>query len=321
MGFETMKLARTARMAVEVLASVKPGENVCIATDINKLSIAQVLAEACHAVGAETVVCIMTPRQIHGEEIPPVLAGAMKAAQVIFAPTTFALTHTRGRLQASKAGARVLIIREVTEDTFTSGAATADYEEIYAVTSGIVERFDAASEIRMATAQGSDIRMSVAGRHSVCLAGLLRPPAWFASFPSGEAAIVPLEGTAEGTIVVDHAIDSMGLIREPITVTVEGGRVVGVTGGEQAKRLEQLIHSDENASNIAEFAIGTNPLSRMMGNIAEDKILRGCVHIAVGDSHTIGGEVESCIHLDMVVLKPTVWLDGEKVVEKGVLSL
>ncbi len=321
MGFETIKLAKTAKMAVEVLAGVKPGENVCIATDSNKLSIAQALAEACYAVGAETVVCIMTPRQIHGEEIPPVLAGAMKAAQVVIAPTTYALTHTRGRLEASKAGARILIIREVTEDTFTNGAVTADYEDIYALTNRLVERFNTASEIRMVTALGSDVRMSIAGRSGLCLAGLVRPPAWFASLPSGEAAIAPVEGTAEGTIVADHAIDSMGLLKEPVKVTVEKGRVVSVSGGAQAKQLEKLIHSDENASNIAEFAIGTNPLSRMLGNVAEDKILRGCVHIAVGDNHTIGGKVESGIHLDMVILKPTVWLDGDKVVDDGVLSL
>ncbi|MFC1932464.1 aminopeptidase [Chloroflexota bacterium] len=321
MGFEAIKLAKTAKMAVEVLLSVKPGENVCIATDTNKLSIAQALAEACYAVGAETVVCIMTPRQIHGEEIPPVLAGAMKAAQVVIAPTSYALTHTRGRLAASAAGARILIIREVTEDTFVNGAAAADYEDIYAVTSRIVERFDAASEIRMVTALGSDIRMSIAGRNGLGLPGLVCPPAWFSSFPSGEAAISPVEGTAEGTIVVDHGIDSMGLLNEPIKITVKKGRVVSVSGGAQAKHLEKLTHSDEYASTIAEFAIGTNPLSRMLGNIAEDKILKGCVHIAIGDNHTIGGETESCIHLDMVTLKPTVWLDDDKVVDEGVLCL
>jgi leucyl aminopeptidase (aminopeptidase T) len=309
MGFETMKLAKTAKMVVEVLASVKPGENVCIATDTNKLSIAQALA--CYAAGAETVVCIMTPRQIHGEEIPQVLAGAMKSAQVVIAPTSYALTHTKGRLAASKAGARILVIREVTEDTFINGAITADYGEIFKVTSQLVKRLEAASEIRMTTALGS----------GVCLAGLLRPPAWLASLPSGEAAIAPIEGTAEGIIVVDHAIDSIGLLTEPLKVTVMKGRAVSISGGEQSKQFEKLVHSDKNANNIAEFAIGTNPLSRMLGNVAEDKVLRGCVHIAVGDNHTIGGNTESGIHLDMVILKPTVWLDGEKIVDNGVLSL
>ena len=63
MGLESIKFYRTAKRVVEVAANVKPNENVCIVTDTNKLSIAEALAQASYAVGAETVVCIMTPRQ------------------------------------------------------------------------------------------------------------------------------------------------------------------------------------------------------------------------------------------------------------------
>jgi leucyl aminopeptidase (aminopeptidase T) len=57
----------------------------------------------------------------------------------------------------------------------------------------------------------------------------------------------------------------------------------------------------------------------MKGNMAEDKVLRGCVHIAVGDNHTIGGSLESKIHLDGVILNPTVEMDDSILVNKGVL--
>lgn len=78
---------------------------------------------------------------------------------------------------------------------------------------------------------------------------------------------------------------------------------------------------DENALNIAEFAIGigTNPRSRMKGNMAEDKILRGCVHVAVGDNHTIGGKLQSHVHLDGVILSPTVEIDTHLIVKEGKL--
>jgi leucyl aminopeptidase (aminopeptidase T) len=177
MGFEAKQLAKTAKIAVEALLNAEPRENVYLATDTNELSIAQAVTEACYAVGAETVVCIMTPRQIHGEEIPPVLAGATKTVQVVIAPTSYALTHTRGRIAASTAEARILIIGETSGDTFINGAATADYEDIYAVTSRIVERLNTASEIRIVTALGSDI---------VCLspgvAGCVWPT-WYVPLP------------------------------------------------------------------------------------------------------------------------------------------
>jgi leucyl aminopeptidase (aminopeptidase T) len=57
----------------------------------------------------------------------------------------------------------------------------------------------------------------------------------------------------------------------------------------------------------------------MKGNMAEDKILRGCVHIAVGDNHTIGGTLKSNVHLDGVILNPTVEIDSSLIVKKGLL--
>src|SRR4030042_1862434 len=157
MALESIKLDRTARMIVDYAVQVKPGENVCILTDTNKLSIAEALARASYAVGAETVVCIMTPRQMHNEEPPKVIAAAMKAAQVLIMPTTYAITHTETTRAVLQAGARIMVLREITEDTFTNGAMTANYEEVYALTNRLADRFEAASERHMTTALGSHI--------------------------------------------------------------------------------------------------------------------------------------------------------------------
>jgi len=86
--------------------------------------------------------------------------------------------------------------------------------------------------------------------------------------------------------------------------------------------LRELVdQSDKDANNIAEFAIGTNPKARLVGNLAEDKKLEGSVHIAIGDNHVLGGKITSNIHLDGMVLNPTVELDGERVIRNGKLHL
>ena len=126
MALESIRLDRTAKMVVETTAQVTPTENVCIVTDTNKLSIAEALARASYALGAETVVCIMTPRQMHGNEPPEVVAAAMKAAQVLIMPTTYAISHTQATRAALQAGARIVILREINEDTFTNGSITAN---------------------------------------------------------------------------------------------------------------------------------------------------------------------------------------------------
>ena len=321
MVLESIKLARTAKMVVEVAAHVAPGENVCIVTDTNKLSIAEALAKASYAVGAETVICIMTPRQKHNEEPPEVVAAAMKAAQVLIMPTTYAISHSEATRAALKAGARIMIHREVTEDTFTNGAITADYEEVHALTNRVADRLETASEIRMTTSLGSDIRMSKAGQWVLRAGGLLRGELRATGLPTGEAAFSPVEGTAEGTIVVDHAIDNIGLLSESVKVTVAKGRIVRIEGGKEASRLEEFVRNNKNGDNVAELAIGTNPCSRMLGNVAEDKVLRGCVHIGIGSNLLLKGNVVSPIHFDLVVLKPTVSLDGEEIVREGELLI
>jgi leucyl aminopeptidase (aminopeptidase T) len=77
----------------------------------------------------------------------------------------------------------------------------------------------------------------------------------------------------------------------------------------------------ENAGNMAEFAIGTNPDARLVGNLAEDKKKLGTVHFAIGDNESLGGTTQCDIHLDGVVLDPTVVLDDEEVITEGEVHL
>jgi leucyl aminopeptidase (aminopeptidase T) len=113
-------------------------------------------------------------------------------------------------------------------------------------------------------------------------------------------------------------MDNLGQLDEPITLEIEDGFVSDVDGGSQADELRELIEqSDENAGNLAEFAMGTNPKAKLIGNLAEDKKRSGTVHFAIGDNESLGGTRKSDIHLDGVVRTPTVELDGETVVENG----
>jgi leucyl aminopeptidase (aminopeptidase T) len=306
-------------MIVHHSARIQPGENVCIVCDTNTFSIAKVLAEACYAAGAETVLTMMTPREMHGNEPPRVVAAAMLGADVILAPTTYAITHTKARLEASKRGARTVILRGITEDSMIHGAMLADYNEIYATSNKLATKLSRAKKIKLITDLGADATFFVEGREGLALGGIVIEPGKFTSLPSGEAAIAPLEGRTQGNIIIDFAMDGIGLLSQPIKLEVINGRVISIQGGKEAQELKKLLQGDEGAFNIAEFAIGTNAKSRMKGNMAEDKILRGCVHVALGDNHTIGGMIESKVHLDGVILNPTVEIDGQLIVNKGVL--
>jgi leucyl aminopeptidase (aminopeptidase T) len=316
-----VELVKVAKQLVEVNTAVKPGEDVCIVTDTSLTTIAEAVACAANAAGAETIMTVMTPRWMHGVEPPKIVAAAMSAADVIFAPTTYSITHTDATRQALKSGGRALIMREITEDTMLHGAATADPREIHVLTTKIAEKLTMASRAIVTSPNGTNIQMSLEGRKARVLSGLVTGPGEMAAFPDGEAPIVPVEGTADGLIVVEHIMDGVGLLEQPIRLRVEKGRVVEIQGGLEAMKLQEIVErADENAVNIAEFAVGTNPRSRLIGNVAESKKLSGSVHFAIGDSKTIGGTIESEIHLDGLVLQPTVELDGRIIVERGKIT-
>ncbi|VVB89552.1 Uncharacterised protein [uncultured archaeon] len=109
--------------------------------------------------------------------------------------------------------------------------------------------------------------------------------------------------------MVDGTISGLGLLGSPIEITVEN-RCISEIKGERADALITLIDSvGKLAYNIAELGFGLNPDARMIGNSLEDEKVGGTIHVGLGDSSTIGGDVTAGIHLDAVITEPRI-LDG-----------
>ncbi len=90
-------------------------------------------------------------------------------------------------------------------------------------------------------------------------------------------------------------------------------------GYAQARALEAILdRKDPGGRNFAaELALGTNPACRLIPKSREIKKRLGQAHVALGDNASLGGVVESAIHLDIILLRPTVTLDGAVVLDAG----
>jgi leucyl aminopeptidase (aminopeptidase T) len=317
-----LELIQSAEKLTREVIHVKKEHKVLIVTDYEKLNVGNAFALTCRGLGAETVIAIMPLTGEHGNEPPTTVAAAMKAADIVFAPTTNAITHTRARLEAFAAGAKVVILRGVTEDMLVKGAMTVDFQKLKKRTQAIAQVLTGASEIMVNSDSGTDVTFSVAGRNAFSLDGFFHDDYGFATLPPGEAPICPVEGTMNGALVFDYSMDGIGKLNQPLKLEVENGEVVSVFGAvEDVQFLEQIFARDATTRNIAEFAIGTNPNARLIGNLAEDKKLAGTVHFAIGDNESLGGVVRSSVHLDGLMLKPTVLADQQPLVQKGKLVL
>lgn len=240
----------------------------------------------------------------------------MRTADVVFTVTTHSITHTKARLAAAEASTRIIIVRGVTEELLLEGGINTDYEWLRETTAAVRDVLADAHTAHVKSPTGTDVTMDLTDRPAFSLDGFFHDYG-FSAIPPGEAPTSPVEGSAEGTVVIDYSMDGVGLLEDPIELTFQSGVVTSVEGRTEATRLHERMDGVENAENMAEFAIGTNPDARLVGNLAGDKKKLGTVHFAIGDNESLGGDVQCDIHLDGVVLAPTVTLAGETILEEG----
>jgi leucyl aminopeptidase (aminopeptidase T) len=309
-------LEQAVRAVVRECLGVREGEEVLVVCNPATRDIGDALrAEAADA-GGDAVLTVISERASHGAEPPTTVAEAMAAADVVLAPTVQSLSHTAARRRATEAGVRVATLPGVTEEMLAR-VMSADMEGLRRKGRAVAEALDAASEAHLADSNGTDLTLDLSGRTAIPDAGELTEPGAFGNLPCGEGFIAPAGG--HGTLVIDGSLAGIGLVAEPVELVVEGGHLTSARGGRGMAFMGLLTEHGEDGTNVAELGIGTNEKAKLTGEILEDEKILGTAHVAFGASAAIGGTVQVPVHLDCIVMKPTVELDGEAIVRDGEL--
>jgi leucyl aminopeptidase (aminopeptidase T) len=299
---------------------VSPGEDVLVVCNPVTEEIGALMRIEAQGDGADATLAVISERDSAAAEPPRAVAAAMAAADVVLAPTIQSLSHTAARKAASEAGVRIGTLPGVTEEMLTRLMAS-DLEEIRRRGWAVVSALNGGSEVRITCRHGSDLRLGLDGRLGIVDAGELSNRGAFGNLPCGEGFIAPLEGTAEGTLVVDGSIAGVGLLDTPTSLTVRDGHLVAADGPGGERLMELLTPHGGEATNVAELGIGTNEEAMLTGNVLEDEKILGSAHVAFGASAAIGGTVQVPVHLDCVILEPTVEIDDEPIVRGGELLI
>ena len=155
--------------------------------------------------------------------------------------------------------------------------------------------------------------------------GIIREQGTWSNLPNGEDYTSSKD--AFGRLVMDGTLgDSLskyGLLKHPLTVDIRGGRVVkGSVKCEDTalrKEFKKYIVIDENSDRIGEVGFGTNPaVTKLIGVMLQDEKCIG-VHTALGHSYAekTGADWSARTHMDAVLLKPTVTVDGRTIMVDG----
>jgi len=170
-------------------------------------------------------------------------------------------------------------------------------------------------DYRVVAANGTDIRMSVAGRKWINCDG-------HENFPDGEVFTGPVLDSVNGVAAFSFPAVHHGREVEGAKLTFRDGRVVDATATKGEAFLISMLDMDEGARSLGECAIGTNyDITRYTRNTLFDEKIGGTVHFAVGAGYPETGNTnQSGLHWDMVIdLRQGghIEIDEEKISENG----
>jgi len=193
-------------------------------------------------------------------------------------------------------------------------ATLRDWEEESKRYHDIQKVFQSAEEVRI-VGTDTDLTFSTKGRIYEVADGHL-------NMPDGEIFTAPVDDSAEGHIFFEFPGVYAGLKVDGIRLEFSKGRVVQASSETNEDLLRELIGMDDGSERIGEFGVGTNfGMQHFCSDILFDEKIGGTVHIALGRAYKeCGGVNESDLHWDIIKdlrLEGAIYLDGEKVLEKG----
>lgn len=324
-----------------LVRNIKAGDNVLVLTDTQHdprvwQAVMSILAE----IGAEPTLAMFERRPADYYDPPKAVCEAMLKSDVNILLASTGMLHSPANFAAMAQGIPAICMDGgMTLEFFQSGAVTDDMKQIMVRKHYVAKTVfgENAQECRVTSAYGTDFTYSVKDRIFV-------PPLpsdsfdpykivdfdkdenrkggnlYYYLFPTGEFNVAPVEYSANGKLVFDLTMHHIGRLYTPIELTVVNGRITNIDGGAEARILRDYLeeYGDENAYMCpAEASIGVNAKAVVRGIQREDKNIMGTMHFGLGTNIDVGGSVKSCIHMDGVILAPTLYVDGVKKIDAG----
>lgn len=179
-----------------------------------------------------------------------------------------------------------------------------DIQELHKFRQLLLNEVNKAQSIRITTSIGTDV--TIVPRH------------WNQS--DGEIWTPPIETRSHGRIVVGGTAYG-GPVAKQFILNIENGRVVNISDLDQNDRQQKMVQKDltrdGNSNVLAEFGIGINDGAMSDKDLMESEQARGTCHFGFGMNLMFGGQNESSYHIDFVIFKPTIEVDGKLTCKDG----
>lgn len=252
---------------------------------------------------------------------------ALKASDLVLDLMTLLFSAEQHEILST--GTKILLAVEPPEVLCRMVPTEADRERVIRAS----ERIGKAREMRVSSAAGTDLRCPLGEFPAIAEYGFVDQPGRWDHWPSGFALTFANEGQASGRIVLDRGdilLPMKAYITEPIEIVIRDGFAKSIEGGLHAQILSDYMASfnDPEAYALSHIGWGLQPRARWStlahydheATIGMDaRAFEGNFLFSLGPNNEAGGSRTTACHIDIPMRHCTVMLDGEAVVERGVV--
>jgi len=208
------------------------------------------------------------------------------------------------------------------------GGVDVDYAQLQRTGEDVRQLLSTAKEVRITSPNGTDLRAKVGGRPIFVSDGIISAedqrrggPATSVWLPAGEVYLIPVPGTAEGTVVVDRDF-YQGERIEGLRLEFKGGKLASMSAKSGLDPLKaQYDASGHGREVLGVIDFGINPGLKL----PDDKPIHawsraGMVTIGVGNNTWAGGQNEVPFGMAPYLPDATVAVDGKVLIQDGKLQ-
>ena len=268
----TELIAQDARMVVNAFLRLMPDESVALVADDAHHAEATALADAIGQMGSPltridataTVERVCSQRHRLLDRPPDQLVETCQASSVtvfiVDETYAFRLDHQVGRLFQTGPDCSIF---KIDFGMGTWGLTDNDVRRVVRIGERLTAAINGHDRVRITSRRGTDFTLSIAGRECLPIYPVpdrgapygLSVPLW------GDSDWAPIEDSAHGRIVIDGLTEAvyMAAVSEPVMMSIEGGRVVDVTGSRDAEDFQRLFKTDAGAAVVGSWEWAATP--------------------------------------------------------------
>jgi 2,5-dihydroxypyridine 5,6-dioxygenase len=262
------------------------------------------------------------------QQLAPVIA-ALASSTLVIDCTVEGLMHAPELPAILKGGARVVYVSNEHPETLARLVPSDDLEPLV---KSHVKRLRSGRTMRVSSAAGTDLTISLAGATCGGNWGTTTKPGTMTHWPGGLALAFPAAGSVNGTLVLaegDVNLTFKRYVERPITLRVEDDYVTRIEGvGVDAELMRSYIAAwgDREAYAVSHVGYGLNSAARWDSMALYDKrdfngtelrAFAGNFLYSTGANEVAGRFTRG--HFDLPLRNCTVELDGVAVVQTGKL--